>query len=136
MPALAADSFTASSSVLGKRIFTRSVLGWISNNTVRNCERSYSVKSALATNPSASSSVSSVGNFFFIIGIKKSIDAALAALCIVGRKFGVDVRVSQAGCPRVGLQFGDGLREGARTGACAEHAGDKATDRLAVPRVY
>src|SRR6266404_180569 len=67
MPALAADSFTASSSVLGKRIFTRSVLGWNSNNTVRSCERSYSVKSVLATNASASSSVSSFGNFFFII---------------------------------------------------------------------
>src|SRR4029077_9280026 len=42
---------------LGKRIFTRSVLGWNSTNTVRSCERSYSVKSALATNSSASSSV-------------------------------------------------------------------------------
>src|SRR5882762_9679622 len=67
MPALAADSFTASSSVFGKRIFTRSVLGWNSNNTVRSCERSYSVKSELATNASASSSVCSFGSFFFII---------------------------------------------------------------------
>src|SRR5438270_372350 len=67
MPALAAEALTASSNGLGNRMLTRSLLGWNSNKMLRNSERSYSVKSALATNSSASSSVRSCGSFFFIM---------------------------------------------------------------------
>src|SRR5665213_3499113 len=57
-------AFTASSSGRGRRIFTRSLFGW--NSKRINCppDRSYSVRSELSTNSSASLSLFSVGSFF------------------------------------------------------------------------
>src|SRR6266567_2735190 len=67
MPAFAADAFTALSSGFGRRMLTRSLLGWNSKRTVLRPVRSYSVRSAVATNFSASLSLRSLGSFFFIV---------------------------------------------------------------------
>jgi hypothetical protein len=50
--------------------------------------------------------------------------APVAAFSVVDRKLGVDFRIGQASRPCFSLQLGDGLGEGARTGARAEHAAD------------
>src|ERR1051326_3643138 len=66
MPCFAALAFTASRSVRGSRMLTRSVFGSNSNLTIRISERSYCVRSEFATKASASLSLLSFGNFFFI----------------------------------------------------------------------
>src|SRR5947209_217071 len=48
-------------------MFTRSVFGWNSKRITRMEDRSYSVKSASATNRSASSFVRNTGNGLFIV---------------------------------------------------------------------
>src|SRR5580704_11545009 len=66
MPARFAQLRTAVSSFSGSRRLTDLSLGRSSNRMSRPPERSYSVRSAVATKCSASSSVLRTGNFFFI----------------------------------------------------------------------
>src|SRR2546421_12288801 len=47
-------------------MFTRSVFGSISNRTTRIADKSYSVRSELATKSSAALSVLSLGSFFIV----------------------------------------------------------------------
>src|ERR1700722_17104803 len=66
MPASAAVALTASSNGFGRRMLARPLFGWNSKRNNLISERSYSVRSDLAMKSSASLSLFSFGNFFFI----------------------------------------------------------------------
>src|SRR5215813_13120776 len=67
MPRALARAFTASSNDFGTRILSCSLFFSNSNRTGFRPDRSYSVRSAVATKRSASASLLKVGIFFFIV---------------------------------------------------------------------